>query len=268
MWKWQAEGQTKAVIVIIHSAYEHHLRYAWQIKQWRSAGFQVVMGDLPGHGKNDATQKAHNESFKTYEKAISEMIEVAIELEMPMFIVAHGLGATIAINYLSNNQAVKVAGAVFTSPWLHLLRTPSKFSSALSGLPKITSQIKIKHEIAIEDLTRNAEVIELEKDDDLYKTQITIGWYRELQGYMKQALSGKQTYPDIPTFIHTAEKDLISDKEASKNWLKQQNLKEFSYKEWKDAYHDLFQEPEREDVFIATHFFFKNILQSVGYLVK
>lgn len=267
MWKWQAEGQAKAVIVIIHSAYEHHLRYAWQIKEWRSSGFEVVMGDLPGHGKNGTIQKAHSESFESYETAVSEMLDVAIELEMPVFIVAHGLGAALAINYLSKHSH-EVAGAVFTSPWLHLLRTPSKLSSALSGVPKLTSQIKIKHEITIEDLTRNPEVIELEKDDELYKPLISIGWYRELQAYMKQAVNGKQTYPDIPTFVQTAEKDLIADKEVSKNWLKQQNLKEFSYKEWKGAYHDLFQEPEREDVFITSHLFIKNVLRSIGYLVK
>ena len=267
MWKWQAEGQPKAVVLIIHSAYEHHLRYAWQIKQWRGAGFQVVMGDLPGHGKSTVLKKAHGEPFESYEKAISEMLDVAIEFEMPVFIVAHGLGATLAINYLSNHS-VEVAGAVFTSPWLSLSRTPSKLSSALSGLPKITSQIKIKHEMTIEDLTRNPEVIEVERDDELFKPEITIGWYKELQAYMKQAVGGKQNYPDIPTFVQTAEKDLITDKEVSKNWLKQQDLKEFCYKEWKEAYHDLFQEPEREDVFITTHLFFKNVLLSLGYVVK
>src|SRR5690606_34448817 len=108
-----------------------------------------------------------------------------IDLELPVFIVAHGLGATIAIHYLTTH-AVEVAGVVYTSPWLQLVRTPSKLSSALSGLSKITSQLKIKHETKIEDLTRNPEVIELEKDDKYYKPLITIGWYKELQAYMKK----------------------------------------------------------------------------------
>lgn len=267
MWKWQAEGQAKAVIVIIHSAYEHHLRYAWQIKQWRGAGFQVVMGDLPGHGKNAVNTTAHNESFAEYEKAVNEMLDVAIDLELPVFIVAHGLGATVAINYLSTHM-VEVAGVVYTSPWLHLVRTPSKLSSALSGLSKITSQMKIKHEIKIEDLTRNPEVIELERDDEFYKPLITIGWYKELQAYMKQATVGKQKYPDIPTFVQTAGHDLISDKEASKNWLKQQDLHDYRFKEWKEANHDLFQEPERDDVFTNSHLFIKSVLNSIGYVVK
>lgn len=45
-------------------------------------------------------------------------------------------------------------------------------------------------------------------------------------------------------------------------------LKEFSYKEWKDAYHDLFQEPEREDIYNTIHLFILNILRSLGYVIK
>lgn len=50
MWKWEAEQQPKAVIVILHSVYEQHRWYAWLIEKYRSAGFHVVMGDLPGMG--------------------------------------------------------------------------------------------------------------------------------------------------------------------------------------------------------------------------
>src|SRR5690606_17275174 len=126
----------------------------------------------------------------------------------------------------------------------------------------------INHDLKIEDLTRNPDIIEIERDDELYRPVVTVKWYNELQTYMKTLNSGKVKFPDIPLFIHTGEKDGVADKEAAKNWLKQQPLKEFSYKEWKDACHDLFQEPERENVFITTHLFIKNVLRTLGYAVK
>ncbi|MFD1030334.1 alpha/beta fold hydrolase [Metaplanococcus flavidus] len=267
MWKWQAEGQAKAVIVLVHSAYEHHLRYGWQIEQWRSAGFHVVMGDLAGHGKSRSSDKPHMASFATYEKDIDEMLEAALLDELPVFIIAHGFGATLVMSYLSSVQQ-NIAGVVFTSPWLHLIKTPSKISSALSGLHKLAPNLKINHDLSIEDLTRNPDIIEVERDDELYRPIVTVKWYRELQDYMKSIAGGKVKFPDIPVFIHTGEKDLVTNIEVSKNWLKQQDLKEFSYKEWNGAFHDLFQEPEREDVFITTHLFLKNILRSLGYVVK
>ncbi|MEG0386151.1 MAG: alpha/beta hydrolase, partial [Solibacillus sp.] len=59
MWKWEAEGQPKAVVAILHSAYEQHHWYAWLIERFRSAGFHVVMGDLPGHGKQGQYLRYH-----------------------------------------------------------------------------------------------------------------------------------------------------------------------------------------------------------------
>lgn len=267
MWKWQAEGQAKAVIVLVHSAYEHHFRYSWQIEQWRSAGFHVVMGDLAGHGRSRAAGKPHMVSFSVYEKAIDDMLEAAFDDGVPIFIIAHGFGALLTMGYLSRKHH-NVAGVVFTSPWLQLIKTPSKLSSALPGLHKLTPNMKINHDLKIEDLTRNPEIIEADWSDELYRPVVTVKWYRELQSYMKAMNSGKVKFPDIPVFIHTAEQDRVTDKEAAKNWLKQQELKEFSYKEWKDAYHDLYQEPEREDVFTTTHLFLKNILRTLGYVVK
>ncbi|WP_033543984.1 alpha/beta fold hydrolase [Planococcus sp. CAU13] len=267
MWKWQAEGQAKAVIVLVHSAYEHHLRYGWQIEQWRAAGFQVVMGDLAGHGKSRATSKPHMADFTVYETEIDEMLKAAYTDGLPVFVIAHGFGAILVMSYLSRVKQ-NIAGVVFTSPWLKLIKTPSKISGALPGLHKLTPNMKINHGLMTEDLTRNPEIIEMEWGDELYRPVVTVKWYHELQTYMKILNSGKVKFPDIPTFVHTAENDLVSDKEAAKNWLKQQDLKEFSYKEWKGAYHDLFQEPERENVLVTTHLFMKNVLRTLGYVVK
>ncbi|MFP3421944.1 alpha/beta hydrolase, partial [Bacillus sp. SIMBA_161] len=63
MWKWQAEGEAKGVVVLIHSAYEEHQRYAWQIEKWRRNGFHVYMGDLPGHGTQASPDSVHREPF-------------------------------------------------------------------------------------------------------------------------------------------------------------------------------------------------------------
>ncbi|TWT12507.1 alpha/beta hydrolase [Planomicrobium sp. CPCC 101079] len=267
MWKWEAAGQAKAVIVLIHSAYEHHLRYAWPIEQWRSQNFNVIMGDLPGHGEGIDVGLVHEESFDDYEQAVRLSVEAAHKDSLPVFVVGHGLGATLAMNVLSKNSFA-VAGAVFTSPWLQLIKTPFSLSKSVPGLHKLMANMKLDHDIQVRHLTRNIEVIVAENDDNLYNTLITAGWYNELQAYMKGTEQGRNRFPDIPVFVQTGEKDEIIDIAAAKQWLLQQDLTEFSFKEWKNCYHDLFQEPEREDIFISSHLFMKNVLRSLGYLVE
>ena len=41
MYKWEAEGDARAVIVIVHGAMEHQGRYKWLVEMWRSEGYHV-----------------------------------------------------------------------------------------------------------------------------------------------------------------------------------------------------------------------------------
>lgn len=48
----------KAVIVIVHGAFEHSGRYDWVVEQLISHDYHVVYGDLPGQGENIPTNEA------------------------------------------------------------------------------------------------------------------------------------------------------------------------------------------------------------------
>ena len=263
LWKWEAEGQAKAVMVLVHSAYEHHMKYAWLIEQWRTEGFHVIMGDLPGHGRGIPGNKPHNEAFSEYEKSVEQAIAAALENDLPVFVLGHGLGATIAMNVLSE-KSFPVAGVVLSSPWFHLLKTPSVLTSALSNL----GSLRIDHGLKIEHLTSNPESIEAESGDLFYRTAVTMGWYRELHSYMKKSISAKRQFPDIPVMVQTAGNDVVTDKEYAKRWLHGRQLGHFSYKEWTGCSHDIFLEQKREEIFDATHSFIKDAMRLVGYVVN
>ncbi|MGB6407443.1 MAG: alpha/beta hydrolase [Planococcus donghaensis] len=267
MWKWQAEGTAKAVVVLIHSAYEQHMRYAWQIEKWRSVGFHVYTGDLPGHGKNAGADNVHRESFDEYEQAVIEMLKLASDNDLPVFVIAHGLGATVAMNVLGHRK-YNVAGAIFTSPWLQLKKLPPKAPNTFPGVAQLTGRRKMDHGIELRHLTRDQFSFSQEAESKLYHTVITAGWYKELQSYMKETAAAIEVYPQIPTCLYTAERDVITEKEAARQWLLKQQLTEFTYKEWKYCYHDIFQEPEKEEVFLAAQGFIHTVLRSVGYLIE
>jgi len=263
MWKWEAEGQPKAVVAILHSAYEHHRRYAWLIERFRNAGFHVVMGDLPGHGDASLSHAAHDTEFEKYDSYVRELITVGLSHNLPLFVVGHGLGATLIMNKIHSKE-FSIAGAVLSSPWLHLVQTPPR---TLTGIGKIATNMKIKHELPLKQLTRNFEVYKLEKDDPLYLPVVTSSWYHELQSLMKTTAQAKNLEIGFPVLMHTAERDKIIDPKYAVRWLQSQQMREFQYKEWKNCFHDLFQEPEREYIFLYTEAFINNTLRSLGYIV-
>ncbi|MCZ2260721.1 alpha/beta hydrolase [Sporosarcina sp. G11-34] len=262
MWKWEAEGQPKAVVAIVHSAYEHHSRYAWLIKTLRNNNFHVVMGDLPGHG-SQAVPSVHDEKFDSYIGYVKELLKIGILDGLPLFIMGHGLGATIVMRILQTEE-VLCAGVILSSPWLHLDHQPSKYSKVLS---KLSSSMKVDHNISTELLTRDHESYIESRADKHYSSMITTGWYKELQNFMKTVGQHQGAIRNTPVLLHVAGNDKITDSSYGKKWLLNQNLTEFQFKEWKRLYHDVYQEPEREEVYLYTESFMHGALRSLGYIV-
>lgn len=263
MWKWEAEEKPKAVIILVHSAYEHHRRYAWLIEKLRSSNCHIVMGDLPGHGELKKAKGLHDESFELYKEYIKQALQVAVTYDLPIFLMGHGLGATLLIRVMRKLE-LEYAGVILTSPWLHLKKMPSKWTNALA---KLSVPQKINHEIELNELTRNYEVFRQFVEDPAYSTLVTNDWYKELQTLMKTVVQSEESVPNVPILLMTGERDKITDTKATISWLKKQTLSEYQYKEWKNCFHDLHQEPEREEIFAYSHSFINNVLRSIGYIV-
>ena len=263
MWKWEAEGQPKAVVAIIHNAYEHHSRYAWFIQKLRNSNFHVVMGNLPGHGAQ-ANQSFHDEKFDAYVQYVKKLLDIGIADGLPLFIVGHGLGATLVTRVLQTEK-IECAGIILSSPWLQLHHHPAKYSSVLTKLT--SSSMKINHDIGIEMLTRNEDLYIEAREDRHFSSMVSAGWYKELQSFMKTVVQHEAVIRDLPVLLHAAGEDKITDIAVARSWLMHQKLSEFQYKKWKRLYHDVYQEPEREEVFLYTESFMHTTLRSLGYIV-
>ena len=267
MWKWETEQQPKAVVVILHSAYEHHRWYAWLIEKFRSSHFHVVMGDLPGHGEQGKYTKYHDEDFKEYFKYTKVLLKVALEYNLPLFIVGNGLGAAIATYVLQNNK-IECAGVVLTSPWFNLKLAPGKLSNALSSFSAITSNVKLKHELEPHHLTRNTDVLMELKEQLPLTSMVTVKWYRDWQQMTRTIRNPELKFPDIPVLLMTGENDKVTDIGTSKKWITEHTLSEFHYKQWKGCLHSLYFELEREDVFKFTIDYINNVLRDLGYIIE
>lgn len=267
MWKWEAEGQPRAVVTIIHSAYEHHGWYAWLIEQLRGEGYHVLTGDLPGHGELNRNLQAHDESFERYDLHVKKLMKMAFSYDLPVFVIGHGLGAVLAIHVM--RKKYPVAGVIFTSPWLQLKLQPGKMVSALTSISAITSSMKVTHEIDVAMLTKDSEKIETIIDDIPYNTTVSVKWYRELQLLQRDiTLLMTHKFPNVPVLVMTGENDAIIDLTASKKWLYQQKLAEVHMKEWPNCAHSLFHETERDTIFLFMVDYMNNVLRSIGYIVN
>ena len=268
MWKWEAEQQPKAVIVILHSVYEQHHWYAWLIEKFRSAGFHVGMGDLPGHGEQAKFARSHDEDFEGYIKYTKLLFKVALEYNLPLFVIGHGLGATIA-TYALQKKKIDCAGIILTSPWLQLKLTPGKLTNALSSFSAITSNMKLKHELSLQHFTRNTDVLMELKEYLPLNDTVTVKWYRDWQQATRVIRDPESKLPNVPLLVMTGENDRVTDIQTTKKWAYEQTQhSEFHYKQWKGCLHSLYFELEREEVFRYSVDFIDNVLRDLGYIIE
>jgi lysophospholipase len=254
MWTWEA-NEGKGTVVIVHGAAEHHGRYKWLIEQWVQSGYHVVAGDLPGQGRTTRRKRGHIQSFDEYINEVADWIIEARQFHVPVFLLGHSMGGLVVIRTLQEKR-LPVQGVILSSPCLGLVSYPSKGLDMLSRvLNHIAPSLLIDSGLSVELATRNKEVHEADKQDELYVTKVSVRWYRELMKAMELASRRIQQFPDIPLLLMQGGDDKIVDKTAVKEWFNRLAISEKLYKEWSQLYHEIFNEPEREDVFLYAKSF-------------
>ncbi|MGD6804907.1 alpha/beta fold hydrolase [Rossellomorea aquimaris] len=268
MWKWETEQEAKAVIVIIHGAMEHHGRYGWLIEMWRTSGYHVIMGDLPGQGMTSRAQRGHIDSFDEYIIEVKDWVQAAYQFDLPVFVIGHSMGGLVAARMMQESH-INIAGLILSSPCLGLVDTPPKPIDLLSHiLNKVAPHVKFSSGLSVDLATRNANVREIDSNDSLYVTKVSVRWYRELDKAVKQAFINIGKMPDIPLLVMQGGDDKIVDKSSVKKWFNELSLSEMHYKEWPKFYHEIFNEPERDEVFEYAKTFVETRLKTIGYVVK
>lgn len=267
MWKWEAEGEAKGVIVMVHGAMEHHRRYGWLIEMWRLAGFHVIMGDLPGQGMTTRSSRGHIESFDEYIFEVKDWIQAAYQFELPVFLLGHSLGGLISIRLLQEER-LNLAGIILSSPCLGLIKQPSKLMHFISyGLNAVVPSFRINPGLTVDMATRNKDVRDADSNDSLYVTKVSVRWYRELVHAIKLGFESLDKTQDVPLLVMQGGDDLIVNKKIVTDWFNLAPLSEKRFKEWPKCYHEIFNEPEREEVFEYAKDFVNSQLKAIGYII-
>lgn len=267
MWKWEPDGEAKGVIVMVHGALEHHRRYGWLIEMWRKAGFQVIMGDLPGHGLTTRSRRGHVDSFDEYIHEVRDWVQTAYQFDLPVFLFGHSMGGLITIRLLQE-QKLDIAGVILSSPCLGLINKPGKLKNGLSHILNVVApEFRVDPGISLNIATRNKEVLEADMHDSLYIDKVSVRWYREMDASIKAAFEELQETNDVPMLVMQGGDDKIVNKLAVKEWFNHVPLSEKRFKEWPKCYHEIFNDPERDEVFEYAKDFVYGQLKAIGYIL-
>lgn len=264
MKKFETLEKPMGVVVLVHGAQEHHRRYDWLISKWNEAGYHVITDDLVGQ-RMQRIDYGHIDSFSQYTKQVLSWISLAHGYNLPIFLFGHSLGGLILVRLLQEVE-MSIAGVILSSPMLGLIERKSelaKSANTISGVFK--SNVVRDFGVTADMVTRNKEL--LNNDDPLYLAGASVGWYKETTVAMEKAFEELSGFSNVPILIQQSGEDKVVDKRKVRLWFNNCRSSDKHYKEWDGLYHEVFNEPERDEVFKYTMKYVEICLLNVGYEV-
>ncbi|MCH4355692.1 lysophospholipase [Staphylococcus sp. HMSC068D03] len=268
MWKWETEHDAKGVVIIVHNILEHTGRYAYVITMLRRNGYHVIMGDLPGQGQTSRANKGQIEHFDIYHETLIEWVRIANEYKIPTFVMGVGLGGLILLNVLEKTE-LPIEGMLLLSPLLEFKRNnKTRKNMLISNVGKGSKDARFKLGIETKDLTRNDEVIEETKQDGLMLRKVTYKWYNIVLETMKDTVQHFKDIQSMPTLLMYGTEDKLLELRSFNELKNNLNTNEFYFKVWEGFYHEIHNEPERDQVMRYVLTFLNNSVNTMGFIVN
>jgi len=238
---------TKAVVILVHGLGEHVNRYNKWAAMFSREGIGFAGVDLPGHGKSDGKRG----NIKNYD-TLFEMIDILLNScrktfpGTPLFLYGHSLGGGIVLNYLLHKNP-KIKGAIITSPWCRLSFEPSRGKVLLASVMKsLLPGLTQPSGLVVDHISHDAAVVEEYRKDPLVHDKISVGLFHSAMNAATYSINHANGLKVNTLLIHGSE-DMICSPEGSREFASKTSLAEL--KIWEGGFHELHNEPFREEVF-------------------
>jgi alpha-beta hydrolase superfamily lysophospholipase len=236
-------------ILIVHGFGEHSGRYDALIAHLLGKGYSVTAYDQRGHGKS-AGLYGHVDRFAQYEEDLDFMVSVvrAHSESKKLFLVAHSMGGLVALRYLTK-QPNTVTGAVISAPLVEIAtKVPAhkRFIAKVSAT--LAPRMRMANEINPAVLSRDPEIGRAYAADPLVGKMVSTRWFAEALKAMDE-VKRNAAQISLPVLVMHGTEDKLANVEATKNLFANIGSTDKRSKIYEGYYHELFNEPEKQEVF-------------------
>jgi acylglycerol lipase len=246
---WLPDNKPKAVLLVAHGLAEHSGRYKNLVDYFVPKGYAVYAFDLRGHGKSEG-MRSYVDNFNDYLIDLKTFFDMVRKENKgaQIFLFGHSLGGTIAIAYAVDHQD-ELAGLMVSGSTLVAAPGVSPVLLAIAG---VVSALAPKMGVTLLDastLSRDKSVVDAYVNDPLvFRGKIPARTGAELARMWKQ-LPDQMPKIKLPILIMHGQADQLSDPQGSKLLFERVGSKDKTLKIYENFYHEIGNEPEREQVF-------------------
>jgi acylglycerol lipase len=246
---WHPEGEPRAALLIVHGYAEHSGRYQQVAEHLTGLGYAVYALDHRGHGRSDGIRAdvIRLEDYLTDLKTFLDMVKER-EPSRQVFLIGHSMGGAIVTLFAARHGAefdglitsgagVKLGGDV--SPLL--IRLSKIIASLAPRLPTVAMEV--------EAVSRDPKVVARYRSDPLNylgKVRARMGVQLLRAG---ELIAAELQNISLPVLSLHGTADRLADPAGSQMIYDRVGSTDKTLKLYDGLYHEVFNEPEREQVF-------------------
>lgn len=249
IYAWYALPQRppKAFICFCHGWGEHSLRYKDWGQRFIKQDYAFIAWDHIGHGQSEG-KRGHVKNYNVFMEEVNLIINKVTQIypSIPIVLYGHSMGGNIAINFAlreSNPFRLLIA----TAPWLRLTKkNPPLLELAVKVLNRLAPALQFKAPLDSKDICQVAEVVDGYKKDPLNHGKITPRLVTVIDDASEYALANIDKLNKPFLLIHGDTDPVASFAASSELYAK---AKTCSFIPFKDTYHEVHNEPIKDDLF-------------------
>jgi alpha-beta hydrolase superfamily lysophospholipase len=251
-WRRHAsDGDVRAVLLVVHGLAEHTGRYLHVLDNFANAGFDCWAHDYRGHGQSPGLRVHVREfdDFLTDLGAARRLVNEA-QPDLPFFLVGHSQGGLIVLREaLTNPQGLE--GIVVSSPFLGMhpdAAPPAALHMVANIVSTFAPKLMFSKVAEPSALSRDPKVPEAYIADPLVSTTVSARWFTSVLRAHADTLA-RASNLSLPALVMQSGDDRLTDPAATRSWVSRAPADLVEYVEWEGLYHEMFNEPEKEEVF-------------------
>ncbi|MFD1814485.1 alpha/beta hydrolase [Rhodococcus gannanensis] len=245
---WTPDGDPVAVLVLAHGLGEHARRYDHVVARLLDLGIVVYAPDHRGHGRSGG-KRVELKEWRDFTDDLHRVFGIARAAHpgLPVYLLGHSMGGAIALDYALGHQA-DLAGLILSGPAVDVT----------SGTPAVVVAIgkivgKYLPGLPVENLdanlvSRDPKVVAAYNADPLvHHGKVPAGIAR---GMILNAESLPARLPSLtlPLLLLHGEQDGLAKVDGSRMIASTAGTADLTYKEYPGLYHEIFNEPEQDEV--------------------
>ena len=245
---WPAEIDPRGAVIVLHGYAEHSGRYGHVIGYLNGQGYNVHAMDLRGHGRSEGL-RGDVVRFTDFVRDLATFVDLVRKKEtgLPLFLLAHSTGASVAAIYAAHHGAA-LGGVVLSGTYIRDAGTYDPFLTAIARILNFFVPFLPVQELDPNRQSRDPEVVaEFRKDALSYHGRVRV---RMAVHFLNMPRYVEPMLPQVtcPALILHGGADELSLPDNSRVVYEGIASTDKTLRVFDGVRHEIYNEPEKDEV--------------------